>query len=63
MTGDFKHELDKDRVAALEDRGFDWAPKHNRSKSFNCWLKELKAFKAKHGHLDVSASEKMSLGQ
>ena len=40
---------------------FEWEPKRGSAGVFHKRVEELKAFKAKHGHLDVKESEDKSL--
>ena len=52
-------KLTKDQVKILDDLGFDWNPKNK----FEVRVEQLKAFKEKHGHLQVSHKVDNSLFQ
>jgi len=50
--------MTEDRIKALDELGFDWGDK---KKSFEERIEELKAFKAKHGHVHVTLKHGKSL--
>ena len=55
-------KLTEERIATLDELGFDWAPISSRSSdAFMERLQELKAYKDKHGHTKVKESEDKSL--
>jgi hypothetical protein len=62
--GKIHYTLGEDRVAALDAIGFEWGKSAGGStvrKSFFERVEELSAYKEKHGHLDVSRKEDLSL--
>jgi len=50
--------ITEDRIKALDELGFDWGVKQ---KSFEERIEDLKAFKAKHGHVRVTMNQDKSL--
>jgi len=50
--------MNEDRIKALDELGFNWG---NKKKSFEERIEELKAFKAKHGHVRVTLKQDKSL--
>jgi hypothetical protein len=62
-----KHEnrITADRIAALDSIGFDWksgfVSTSKKPMSFTDRIKQLRAYKAQHGHLDVTTVEDKSL--
>ena len=59
--GTGRMSITEDRIKALDELGFDWGDKN---KSFEERIEELKAFKAKHGHVRVSTvKQDKSLGK
>ena len=50
------------RIASLDAVGFDWiVQKHATKKSFEQRIEDLRAYKEKHGHVNVKKSEDKSL--
>jgi len=56
--GTGKMTITEDRIKALDELGFEWEVKNN---SFDECIEELKAFKAKHGHVRVTVKHEKSL--
>jgi len=50
--------VNADRIKALDELGFDWEIKNA---SFKDRIEDLKAFKAKHGHVRVTVKQDKSL--
>ena len=51
-----------DRISSLDALGFDWSVKERaEKKTFAQRIEELKAYKTKHGHVNVKRSEDKSL--
>jgi len=50
--------ITEDRIKALDELGFNWG---NKKKSFEERIEDLKAFKAKHGHVRVTLKQDKSL--
>ena len=56
--------LNDDRIASLDALGFDWtAREHVVKKSFEERMDDLRAYKEKHGHINVKKKEDKSLYQ
>jgi hypothetical protein len=62
------HRLDGDRIAALDAIGFDWklgvggsSTAASKDDKFFAQVEELRAYKEKHGHLNVLKKEDLSL--
>ena len=53
--------MNEERIASLTAVGFEWAAKENKRTSFQQRLEDLKAYKLKHGHLNVRKEEDPSL--
>ena len=57
--------IDKERIASLNALGFDWSVRLREQtaaqKSFEQRIADLKAYKEKHGHVNVKKSEDKSL--
>jgi len=53
--------ITEDRIKALDELGFDWG-RTAKAKWFEERIEELKAFKAKHGHVRVTVKQDKSLG-
>jgi len=63
-TGTSRTVITEDRIKALDELGFDWGEKTKtkaKAKSFEDRIEELKAFKAKHGHVHVTVKQDKSL--
>ena len=59
-TGRRTMAITEDRVKALDELGFDWGGK---KMTFDERLEELKAFKAKHGHVRVTMKQDTGLAR
>ena len=47
------HTINDDRIASLDALGFDWSMNSTNIKSFEQRTADLKAYKEKHGHVNV----------
>ena len=54
-------KVTEERIASLDALGFDWTSKDKIAISFEQRLEDLKAFKLKHGHLNLKKKENPSL--
>ena len=54
-------KLTEERIASLDALGFEWAAKERKRVSFLQRLEDLKAYKLKHGHLNVKRDDDPSL--
>ena len=53
--------INDDRIASLDALGFDWSAKTANIKSFELRTNDLRAYKEKHGHVNVKKSDDKSL--
>jgi len=54
-------KVTNDRIASLDALGFDWSHKERNYMPFEDRIDQLKAYKQKHGHLNVTRNEEKSL--
>jgi len=54
-------KVTEERIASLDAIGFEWVAKETKKVSFHQRLDDLKAYKLKHGHLNVKKEEDKSL--
>jgi len=54
-------KLTDDRIASLDALGFDWILKKGNQMPFERRIEQLKAYKEKHGHLNVTQNEDKKL--
>jgi len=59
--GTINNRLDETRIAALDAIGFDWNPGVSMDDKFFDRVDELRAYKEKHGHLNMSPKNDQSL--
>ena len=53
--------INEERIASLDALGFDWAVKEHIVKSFEQRIEDLRAYKEKHGHINVRKSDDKSM--
>ena len=54
-------KINEDRIASLDALGFDWKVLKGKNASFEQRIDDLRAYKEKHGHVNVSQKEDSSL--
>jgi hypothetical protein len=55
-------ELIEERIAALDEIGFDWSSKEYATRSFDERIQDLEEYRQTHGHINVKIHEDKRLG-